>query len=92
MIHVTLQNGETMLFNEKEVVCVTNWIEGDYIGPLRDCQARDLLKRLPFSDDKNYVLEVDGYRQYPNYPEDYKILSVSPIKEVKQYSYSFFGR
>jgi hypothetical protein len=91
MIHIRLKNGQTLLFDEKELVTCTNWLHGDYIGELRECRAKDLLRTLPFKNKNNFVLKLLPNREIIE-DDEFAAFADSPIVEVKQLSYSFFGR
>jgi len=83
-----MQNGETLLFNEKEIVWLTDFLDGEYIGNITHVRAKELLGQLlPFDDC--YILkrstDILGEKQFD-------AESSSKIIKVQSLSYSFFGK
>ena len=92
MIHITLDNGQTLLYAEEETVVISDNSEYRTAG-LQRAKARLLVKCFPFKHENylvkklpetNYDFDELGDRYPYKDDDDFELESTSPIRSVKK--------
>jgi len=83
MIHVTLRNGNVLLFNEWERITTVGWIsdDGEYWSDERHCRADELEKQIERLGDRVIIEKIDDITDDVFVEKDW----LSPVASVRKF-------